>query len=231
MTTVLVTRPEPGASSTVQRLRELGFNAVKLPLTQIVALAHEIPAGPFDGVIITSAQALLGLDAKLITQPLYAVGETSAAAAAQAGFVTVHDGGGDVAALADTIRTAMPLGSRLLYLCGIVRRPDLERALAGYALSVVETYDAKVIDYAAVDLPELDLVLLTSVQSVGQISKLLARPALNSTFANASYLCLSQRIADALIGVRPTDIHVCARPDEDSLLNLAAILGEIKPVL
>ena len=231
MTTVLVTRPEPGASSTVQRLRELGFNAVKLPLTQIVALAHEIPDGPFDGVIITSAQALLGLDAKLITLPLYAVGEASAAAAVRAGFVTVHDGGGDVAALADAIRTAMPLGSRLLYLCGIVRRPDLERALAGYALSVVETYDAKVIDYAAVDLPELDLVLLTSVQSGAQISKLLTRPALNSSFANASYLCLSQRIADALIGVRPTDTHVCARPDEDSLLNLAAILGEIKPVL
>ncbi len=225
MTKVLVTRPEPGASKTATRLIALGFDVRKLPLTRIVGLPFLVPAGPFDAAIITSPQALHNVDVTLLGLPLYTVGQASTAAAREAGFKSVKTSGGDVAQLVETIRANLPLNSHLLYLCGKVRRLDLEAALAAHALTAVETYDAQIIDYPAVDLPQLDLVLLTSVQSAAQIVTLMARLQLNASFAKAQFLCLSQRIADGLAGVPTCRIHISTRPDEDSLLNLAMQIG------
>jgi uroporphyrinogen-III synthase len=225
MATVLVTRPEPGASKTALKLRALGFEVHKLPLTKIVSLSFAVPSTAFDAVIITSPQALRDAPASLLDLPLYAVGQSSAAAARIAGFEIVITSGGDAARLIETIRAAVPVGSRLLYLCGKVRRPDLEDALRDYGLTAIETYDTQIIDHAALDLPPLDLVLLTSLQSAEQISDLLALPHLKPALANAHFLCLSQRIADGLTGVKPDNIHVTLKPDEESLLILATQIG------
>lgn len=225
MTTVLVTRPEPGASNTAQRLVALGFDVQKLPLTEIIDLSFEVPSTAFDAVIITSPQALHNIATHLLDIPLYAVGHSSAAAAHLAGFQNVITSGGDVAQLVETIRTAVPAGTHLLYLCGKVRRPDLELALADYALTAIETYDARKTDCAPISLPPLDLVLLTSQQSAEQIISLLAQPHLRQALINAHFLCLSQRIADRLAGVKPNHVHVTLKPDEDSLLNLAMQFG------
>ncbi len=225
MTTVLVTRPEPGASKTAQKLVALGFDVHKLPLTKIVGLPFDVPSTAFDAVIITSPQALQKIPVHLLGLSLYAVGHASAAAAKLAGFDTVITGGGDVAQLNETICTALPAGARLLYLCGKMRRPDLEDALADYALTTIETYDAQPIDHADVELPPLDLVLLTSVQSASQMAALVAGLDRHVTFESTHFLCLSQRIADCLAGVKPNHIHVTPKPDEDSLLILATQIG------
>ena len=225
MATVLVTRPEPGASKTAQRLVALGFDVHKLPLTKIVSLPFDVPSTTFDAVIITSPQALHNMPAGLFDLPLYAVGHSSAAAARLGGFQSVTTCGGDVGQLIETVRTAVPAGSRLLYLCGKMRRPDLEDALADYALTTIETYDAQPIDHADVELPPLDLVLLTSVQSASQMAALVAGLDRQVTFESTHFLCLSQRIADCLAGVKPNHIHVTPKPDEDSLLILATQIG------
>jgi uroporphyrinogen-III synthase len=225
MTTVLVTRPEPGASKTAQKLVALGFNVQKLPLTEIVSLPFDVPSTSFDAVIITSPQALHNLPARLLGLPVYAVGQASAATARLAGFESVITGGGDVAQLIETVLADLPARTHLLYLCGKVRRPDLEEALSDYALTAIETYDTRIIDHATLDLPPLDLVMLTSVQSASQMAKLAARPDLKSTLEHTHYLCLSQRIADGLTGVKPGHIHVTLKPDEDSLLILATQIG------
>ncbi len=225
MVTVLVTRPEPGAFKTAQKLSALGFEVHKLPLTKIVSLSFDVPRTAFDAVIITSPQALHNIPARLQGLPLYAVGQSSAAAARLAGFETVITSGGDVAQLIETVRTAVPAGSRLLYLCGKVRRPDLEDALRDCALAAIETYDTQPIDHVAVELPPLDLVMLTSVQSASQMAKLAAQADLKSSFKSTHYLCLSQRIADGLAGVKPDNIHVTLKPDEESLLILATQIG------
>ena len=225
MATVLVTRPEPGASKTAQKLIALGFEVHRLPLTKIVSLPFEIPSTSFDAVIVTSPQALHNIPVHFLGLPLYAVGQASAAAATLTGFETVIAGGGDVTHLIEIIRTILPASTRLLYLCGKVRRPDLEDALSDYALTAIETYDTQIIDHAALDLPPLDLVMLTSLQSAEKISDHLALPHLKPALANAHFLCLSQRIADGLTGVKPSHIHVTLKPDEDSLLILATQIG------
>ena len=59
MRRVLVLRPEPGASATVERARELGLDAVAVPLFEIEPVAWEAPeAARFDGLLLTSANAV-----------------------------------------------------------------------------------------------------------------------------------------------------------------------------
>ena len=59
MRRVLVLRPEPGAAATVKRARARGLDAVAIPLFEIEPLAWEAPpAGGFDGLLLTSANAV-----------------------------------------------------------------------------------------------------------------------------------------------------------------------------
>jgi uroporphyrinogen-III synthase len=59
MRPVLVLRPEPGASATVERARERGLSAIPIPLFEIQSLEWDAPdpAG-FEGVLLTSANAV-----------------------------------------------------------------------------------------------------------------------------------------------------------------------------
>ena len=99
MTRVLVLRPEPGASATVDRARAMGLDAVATPLFEVEPLDWDVPeASGFDGVLLTSANALRhggdGLQA-LRGLKAYAVGDATAQAAREAGF--------DVAATGDLV--------------------------------------------------------------------------------------------------------------------------------
>ena len=59
MRRVLVLRPEPGASATVERARERGLEAVAVPLFEIEPIAWEAPdPAAFDGLLLTSANAV-----------------------------------------------------------------------------------------------------------------------------------------------------------------------------
>jgi len=130
--TVLILRPEPGASATAARARAMGLAPVVAPLFEVEPLAWSPPTGRrHDAIFFTSAHAArlggAGLEA-LRCLPVYAVGEATADAARAAGFAQVHAGPADGAALlalaaADGVR-------RALHLCGRdhmpLRHPDVE---------------------------------------------------------------------------------------------------------
>lgn len=107
MTRRLITiRPEPGASLTVQAGRDSGLVVEPFPLFEVAAADWTLPDGPFDGLLIGSANAMrLGgpkLD-KLAGTPVYAVGEITAAAAWERGFTTAAIGGGGLQSLLDDL--------------------------------------------------------------------------------------------------------------------------------
>src|SRR5213079_312863 len=90
MTRVLVLRPEPGASATVEKARERGLDAIAVPLFAVEPLAWQAPEPiGFDGLLLTSGNAVRhggeGLQA-LRRLKVYAVGEATAEAARVAGF-------------------------------------------------------------------------------------------------------------------------------------------------
>ncbi len=229
---ILVTRPEPGASRTAQRLSKAGYDPVVLPLTRIEPLAHLLPAGAFDGVIVTSAQALAAADpaglSRFLTVPVLAVGETTGQAARSLGFSSVNAGTGSTGWIVEHLKATAGPGARLLYLCGRVRRPELEAALAhaGIAVQAVETYDAVPVPYGEEQLASalggapFDAVVLMSRQAASAFDRRMSVGRFGPLFKGALIVCFSTRIAEALRAERQRKAVVTEHASEDALMNL-----------
>ncbi|MET0943137.1 MAG: uroporphyrinogen-III synthase [Mesorhizobium sp.] len=231
---VLVTRPEPGASRTARRLRELGFEPVVLPLTEIRPLKpSRFPdAAAIDAVTVTSANAIRHAPPEIISafisKPLYAVGRKTAEAARNSGFTTVIEGAGDAADLVREMSAALLPGSRVLYLCGRIRREALESALiaAGLSVGALETYDTRTLDYqsdfvfsALQDKPVAAALVLSAVAAEALLT-LRRRPGLSYMFESTRYFCLSARTAGVLSQGGVDQVYAAAMPDEDALISL-----------
>src|ERR1044072_2814597 len=104
---LLVTRPEPDATRTAEVLRARGHDVLVAPLLATLTIAAEF-AGPYDGVVMTSANAARALAAhprrgELTQLSCFTVGGRTAEAARTAGLTdTVSAGGalGDLGARA-----------------------------------------------------------------------------------------------------------------------------------
>lgn len=226
---VLVTRPEPAASSTAVQLAALGFEPVVLPLSRTVSLTVPAIDGGVDFVAVTSANALRHASeavlGRLRSIPCFAVGDRTARAAASAGFAEVTAANGDVGALIALLAQRAKRGGRIAYLCGRVRRPDFEVSglYHGWDITPIGTYDTlgllpsnAEIEQVA-DAKPVDYVLVYSVKAAEALNELLDQPAATKWLNLAVFCCLSSRIADAL-GVDKARIRVAARPEQDALL-------------
>lgn len=232
MRRVLVTRPEPGASRTAARLRAMGFEPVLLPLSKTVPLAVD-PGTSVDhaaALAITSANAVRHAPAELLNRlrglPCHAVGARTAAAAREAGFISVVEGPGDAAALADRLAGTLS-GKALIYLCGRVRFAGFEERLgkAGVHVRPVETYDTVAVDHSSEDVADalgggkVDAILLYSATAAAAACELVARPELRRLFEGVEIAALSARIADAYVA-SGSEVRVATKPREDDLLAL-----------
>ena len=229
---VLVTRPQPGATRTAERLLGNGFLPLVLPLTKIVPLSAKKPNGKFDAVAVTSANALRQAPDKVLQPflalPCFVVGEATATAARARGFETVTTGDRDGASLAQTVGEELCTGARILYVTGRVRSPDFENALrkSGMHFRSVMTYDTVLVSYTTEFLIEflskgkIDYCLLYSRWGAEEFMRVISLMEIVHRFDNTSIFCLSSRVADALAGVDKALIHVPDRPDEDALFDL-----------
>ena len=95
MVKILVTRPEPDAGETVARLGALGIDGIAAPLLERATLHASLPgADGFAGIALTSANALRALEERgalnaFLGLRVFAVGEKTARAAAEFGFLDV----------------------------------------------------------------------------------------------------------------------------------------------
>ncbi|MER8481504.1 uroporphyrinogen-III synthase [Mesorhizobium sp. M1322] len=233
MRRVLVTRPEPGASRTAQRLLDQGFKPILLPLTQTVALPVDADGIAINAaaVAVTSANAVRHapkkISAALAGLPCHAVGRRTAEAARAAGLLSVSEGPGDAEALADALAGDYA-GQTIVYLCGRVRFSGFEQRLkaAGVHVRAVETYDTVVLDYsdeavlARLSGLPVAAVLLYSANAATAMQALAGRPALLGVFERTVFFVLSARIAEALDPVARDRIRIAPEPGEDALLRL-----------
>lgn len=143
---LLVLRPEPGGSATVERAREQGIDAISIPLFEIEPVEWETPdPESFDGLLLTSANAIRfggsQLD-RLRAIKVYAVGKATADAALESGFEIAEIGERGVEQLLGTIDPSL----KLLHLSGARHRePNHPRQtitrLAVYRSNPVDTPD------------------------------------------------------------------------------------------
>lgn len=229
---VLVTRPQPGADATSRKLAALGFKPIVLPLTEIRALepAALPDVASVDAVAVTSANALRfaqpPLLAALALKPCFVVGAETASAARKAGLANPQVGPGDALGLAQLLGVRHGPGTRVLYLCGKVRLPAFEAALAsaGLAAIVAETYDTLPSSVEAGDIAAasggmpIDAALLHSAESARRLAVL--APDVSNVLDSTRFFVLSPRIAAALEGIDPSRIAIAGNPNEQALLDL-----------
>ena len=216
MRRLVILRPEPGASATAGRARKLGIETDVMPLFAIEPVAWRLPEGEFDGLLLTSANAVrqAGPDLERLQDlPVHAVGACTAEAARADGLAVATTGAGGI----DALLAQLPPGLRLLHLTGEHRRRPSAPQQSITAVTV----------YRAVELPDPDFSRLASaVVAVHspRAGAVLGRAARldRSTVAIAA---ISGAAADAA-GDGWAEVAVANSPTDDALLALAQRLCE-----
>jgi uroporphyrinogen-III synthase len=220
MRTVIVLRPEPGASATVARAAGLGLDAISIPLFIVEAVAWAVPnPAAFEALLVTSANAVrhggAGLE-RLKGLPMHTVGNATADAAREAGFVVASSGNAGVDHLLDSLKP----GLRLLHLCGEDRRTP---AGPRQTIEAVPVYRSRAIEpRPSPQRARGAVVLVHSARAGRRLAELVEDRAMTAIAA------LSPAVADA-VGPGWAEIQVAAEPCDDALLALAARLCNRSP--
>jgi uroporphyrinogen-III synthase len=199
---------------TVERARALGLDAIAVPLFEIEPLSWEAPdpAG-FNGLLLTSANAVrwAGNGTKFLRSlPVYAVGETTAAAAREVGFKVAATGNAGVERLLGSIQADL----KLLHLCGADRR---EIANSAQAIVSMVVYRAKVIDAPSLGSVSGSVAIIHSPRAGRRFAELVeARHSI-------SIAAISAAAAEA-VGPGWKSVASAEQPNDEALLALAARL-------
>ena len=214
MRSVLVLRPEPGASATIERARERGLPAIAIPLFEIDALDWDTPdAAGFDGLLLTSANAVRcggqQLE-KLRGLPVYAVGEATAAAAREAGFSIEATGHAGV----DRLLGSIDADIRLVHLCGEDRRsPDRPRQ----GMTSIVVYRAMPVEAPDLGAARGGVALIHSPRAGRRFAELMRDRT------SVAVAAISPAAAEA-VGTGWQSVEVADEPTDDALLAVAARL-------
>src|SRR5581483_11803381 len=139
---LLVTRPEPDAQHTARLLRERGHEVMIAPMLRIESQAAEFGAGPWDALVVTSANSARALArhprlADIKSLPVFVVGRHTADTTRGAGFTDVASAEGNGADLARLLVARFGGGAkRLLYIAGEDRAVDIAGDLAAQRIMV-----------------------------------------------------------------------------------------------
>lgn len=217
--TVWITRAQPGADRTADRLSACGFSPFVAPLltirpldarpdlTGVQALAFTSRAGVEIFRALTPARIL----------PVFAVGDATAASAKEAGFTGVRSAAGDLFALAALIRTEAQ-GLSILHPSAAEPAGDLATLVGGSArVTTLPVYEAVETDAAPPDA--WDAVLVHSPRAARALVGRLSPDSAAGRLAAA----ISPAAAEPLSALPFADIRIGAAPTEAGLL---AALGK-----
>jgi uroporphyrinogen-III synthase len=225
--TVWITRAEPGASATAERVRALGMAAVVEPLIEVRPIADAvIDLAGVCALVFTSANAVAAFAQRSPERALrvFAVGDATAAAAKAQRFKTVLSAQGDVKALAAALAARRrELTGVVYYLAAAEPSQDLAAALAAAGLQVRQTALYETAPRALpADWPQrlaaIDAVLVHS----GKSARLLAQLLKDHPAPHLAAFCISAGAARPLARAGLAAVLSAPAPTEASLLALLA---------
>jgi uroporphyrinogen-III synthase len=235
---VLVTRPSPDDELTAGALRARGFEVLCAPMLRFEAVPFQDDAeANYGAVLVTSANALRAVapqlgNSRLFKLPLFAVGEHTATAARDAGFMEVIVSKGDAGALRELLlATAKSKQLKktipLLYLAGADLARDLAGELAekGFTVATRTTYRM----VPAPDLPRevCDAFVADRIEAVLHYSRRSARAFLEAARAGGVEIsalalpqcCISAAVAAVLREAGASQVAAATSPDEKALFE------------
>src|SRR3954467_6648498 len=236
---ILVTRPEPDNETTAAALRAKGFAVLLAPMLRFEPVAfHDDTEARYGAVIVSSANALRAIESdlagsRLLTLPLFAVGERSAEAARRAGFGDVAVAGGTAAALRDLIVASvraktLKKASTLLYLAGADLAGDLAGELGERGFTVVTHTTYRMLPIQNLPQQAVDAFAANRIEAVLHYSRRSARAFLDAARAAGVEIsalaipqcCISEQVAAILRDAGATQVAVAAQADENALFEV-----------
>ena len=231
---LLVTRPEPDASTFAEELRGLGHEPVLQPLIEFRALDFN-PAklSTAQAIIITSGNCLRALEetsslAHVTDVPLNCVGEETARRARAMGFQNLLATADTAEQLAAKIIASGSKNATLVHLTGEHQAFDLAAALSreGFLIETVCVYSMEAcrefppaID-AMLKAGDVDGVILMSPRTAEIYVSLCHRHGIADCAKSPLYFCLSKNVAAKLASLKPHHVRVSGKPNRIALLEL-----------
>lgn len=229
---MLVTRPEPDAQATQDRLAALGIEGSIAPLMVRQNVDATVPPGAFAGVAITSTNALRSLeDQNLIERfrdcPTFAVGDRTAYEARALGFSNVVAADGTLPSLVTTIALSRNPGP-IFYAAGRHLSGDLGHALAPHGILV-----ATATVYEMVSETNLPAGVIEDLQAdrygavlfysrrTAEIFCSLAQSIELGKRRTIPMLCMSEKVAEPLLENHFSRVLLSDYPSEDAMMALA----------
>lgn len=239
---VLATRPEPGASALVERLKTLGYHGLAAPALTQVRLDRlsidDFSPSELDGVLalaFTSGAAVravgddLGVDAiRSIASRLpaaYCVGDATAAQARGIGLRQVASADGGAKALEELLLSTLSLGSIVMHLRGEDLAHDFAPALADVGIGLRERVLYRAAPATRLPGPvasilaegRVDAVLFLSARTAQSFRAL--APAVIGVHASFAAVCISDAAAAPLSDWPAAEIVVSERPTLDAVIE------------
>lgn len=228
---ILVTRPLPQGEQTAEKLRALGYAPVLAPMLRIEPITPpKLPS--FDkvqAVLVTSRNGIARLSAltPLRTFTVLAVGDRTATAAKDAGFLAVQSATGDGSALLEMAQQNLsPDAGPIIHIRGRHAAVEFGKLTAlGYDFS-------EIIAYEAVDQQELPKSAFSPIPSAALIYSARTAQALADAMRKAgidprttAFIGISAA-ALAPLAASSAHLEVAKTPDEPALF---AALGRMFP--
>jgi uroporphyrinogen-III synthase len=227
--TVLITRPEPGASETARRLTAMGLRPILAPVLVVSNKAAHLPAPiRIAAILVTSRNAIPAFGPAWHATPFFAVGDATASRASDAGFTAVHSADGDASDLARLVAgTLKPADGTLLLASG----KGQGRALAGMLRAAGFRVLHRIV-YAAGPAPALpdvaiaalrhhvDAVLFFSTETARHFVRLTRAAGLADSVRDCEAVTISRPVAMALEELPWRRVAVADRPKQDEMLAL-----------
>ena len=236
---ILVTRPHPDDETTAAGLRARGFEVLLAPMLRFEPAAfHDDSDAHYGAVIVTSANALRGIELQLkgsplLKLPLFTVGEHTAGAARSIGFEQVIPAMGDAASLRELVTAsvkakALKKSSPLLYLAGADLARDLAGELGERGFTVVTQTTYRMIPLSSLPRETCEAFAANRIEAVLHYSRRSARAFLESVRAagveisalSVPQCCISAGVASVVRDAGATQVMAAASPDENALLAL-----------
>ena len=228
--TILITRPEPGASETAQRVTQLGFHPLLAPALTVEVLAARLPpANAVAAVLVTSGNALAACLPSFRDCPLFAVGDTTAARARALGFTRVASASGDAVALAAlVVRNLHPQVGHLLLVTGQGHGEALAAALRTSGFRVLRRIAYRTRPASALPDPvtvalragQVGAALFFSAETARAFTRLIERESLRETVRAVDAFAIGAAAGVALQSLPWRRIGVAAKPNQDAMLAL-----------
>ncbi|MDK9720685.1 MAG: uroporphyrinogen-III synthase [Rhodospirillales bacterium] len=227
---LLVTRPAEDAAPLAKLLEERGHEVTLEPLLKIE---------PIDGAVldVDGVQALLFTSANGVRVfaglsserqlPVYAVGDSTARAATEAGFVRIESAGGDVEDLARLVREkCYPARGALLHPAASKLAGDLATLLGGQGFEVRRAviYEAKAATALSPETIQrfqdglIDGVLFFSPRTAESFASLAVKANIKDRLSRTSAFALSRAVAERLRELPFRRLRVAAKPEQSALL-------------